>query len=223
MDDKRMIRVTGQGMIRIHPDVTCLTLKLNEIFPEYNEALLHSAEDTKQLQATLKPFGFESSDLKTTKFRIDASYESYKEHDAYKQRLVGYKYTHELKLEFDSDNERLGKILYALGHSAVRPEVRIGYTIKDKEGAKNAVIGKAVQDAKVKAENLTQAADVKLGEILRIDYSWSEVKLEADPMDGDWFCDLAVTLAQKESSYDVGIEPDDIEVKDSVTVIWAIL
>jgi hypothetical protein len=32
-----------------------------------------------------------------------------------------------LKLEFDSDNELLGKVLYALGGSDIRPEFGISY------------------------------------------------------------------------------------------------
>ena len=53
-----------------------------------------------------------------------------------------------MKVEFESDNNRLGKILYALTNCPVKPEFRISYTVKDPETAKNELLGKAVSDAK---------------------------------------------------------------------------
>ena len=74
----------------------------------------------------------------------------YKDKGTYKQRFIGYKFRHTLKVEFESDNERLGKVLYALANSPVRPEFRLSYTVKDPEAVKNALLGKAVTDAKEK-------------------------------------------------------------------------
>ena len=154
----RTIRVTGKGQIKVRPDMTRITLSLEGTYPEYGEALRRSSQDTEQLKDLLTGFGFERSDLKTLNFHVDTEYESYKDRGAYKQRFVGYKYHHAMKVEFESDNERLGKVLYALAHSPVRPEFRLSYTVKDPEAAKNELLGKAVTDARVKAAVLTQAA-----------------------------------------------------------------
>lgn len=59
-------------------------------------------------------------------------------------------------MEFASDNERLGKILYALGNCDLHPEFRISYTVKNPEAAKNELLGKAVKDAKEKAVVITE-------------------------------------------------------------------
>ena len=128
-----------------------------------------------------KSFGFDRSDLKTLHFNVDTEYESYREKDVYKQRFVGYKYSHVMKLEFDSDNERLGRILYALANCPLHPEFRLSYTIKDPETAKNELLGRAVIDAREKAAVLAKAAEICLKDIQSIDYSWGQINLEVQP------------------------------------------
>ena len=219
----RTIRVTGKGQIKIQPDMTRITLSLEGTYPEYGEALRRSSQDTEQIKDLLTGFGFERSDLKTLSFHVDTEYESYKDHGAYKQRLVGYKYHHTMKVEFESDNDRLGRVLYALAHCQVRPEFRLSYTVKDPEAAKNELLGKAIADAKAKAAVLTGAAGVALKDIQSIDYSWGQINFEVQPMNRmlmvEECCDSAINEV---GSYDMDIEPDDIEVSDTVTVIWEI-
>ena len=216
----RTIRITGKGQIKVKPDMTRIALSLEGTYPEYGETLRRSAEDTEQLKDLLAEFGFERSDLKTLNFSVDTVYESYKYKDTYKQRFAGYKFHHLMKVEFESDNDRLGKVLYALANSPVKPEFRLSYTVKDREAAKNELLGKAVTDAKKKASVLTKAACVTLKEIQSIDYSWGEIDFEVQPMNRMLMADLP--MMDDAESYAMDIEPDDIEVSDTVTVIWEI-
>lgn len=219
MDNMRVIRVTGKGQIKVKPDVTRITMTLNGIKKDYAKTLEFSAEDTEKLKAILKPFGFESTDVKTLEFDVNSEYESYQDRsNQWKRRFVGYKYEHILKIEFDSDNERLGKILYALANASVAPELRLSYTVKDPEAAKNLLLSKAVDDAIAKAGVLSKAANVTLKEIQSIDYSWGTINFEVAPMRN-----LAMSAKEcAEESFDMDIEPDDIEVSDTVTVVWEI-
>ena len=216
----RTIRVTGKGQLKVHPDMTRIVITLEGKNFDYGITLKRSSETTEKLKDLLLPFGFERTDLKTLSFGVDSEYVSYKENDEYKQRFDGYKYRHVLKVEFDSDNKRLGKILYALAHCSLNPEFRIGYTVKDPEAVKNELLGKAVQDAVAKAGVLAGAAGLKLGEIQSVDYSWGRVDFEVYPMDK---CLAEPMCADGGSSYDLDIEPDDIEVQDTVTVVWEII
>lgn len=220
----RQIRVTGKGQIKVHPDTTRITITLEGRSLDYGETLKRSSDDTEQLKATLEPFGFGREDLKTLSFDIDTKYESYEEkrqgRTEYKRRFVGYEFTHVLKLEFESDNQRLGKILYALAKCQLQPEFHLSYTVKDPEAIKNVLLGKAVQDAMAKAGVLSAAAGLRLGEIQNMDYSWGQVRFECEPMDK---CVIAEPcMADGASSYNMDIEPDDIEVQDTVTVVWDI-
>ena len=219
LSEIRTIRVTGKGKIEVKPDMTRITLTLEGTYPEYDETLRRSSESTDQMKDLLSNFGFERSDLKTLNFSVDTDYESYRENGEYKQRFIGYKFRHILKVEFDSDNKRLGKILFGLAHCPQHPEFRISYTVKDAEAAKNELLGKAVKDAKEKAAVLTQAAEVNLKNILSIDYSWGEIDFEVSPMNKMMLCE---SCSAPDDSYDLDIEPDDIDISDTVTVVWEI-
>lgn len=215
----RTIRITGKGQIKVKPDMTRLTITLEDTYREYSETLKHSSEATKQIKDLFLAFGFEKSRLKTLSFNVDTEYKNYSEHNTYKRIFVGYSYRQVLKIEFDSDNKLLGKILYALANSPLHPEFRISYTVKDPEVAKNRLLSKAMQDAKKKALVLSQAADVTLKDIQSIDYSFGELDLQINSVQNMLPSKASVPSIQ---DYDIEIEPDDIDVTDSVTVIWEI-
>ncbi len=218
MAEKGTIRVTGRGMLKLRPDLTRLTLTLQGREPEYADALRRSAEDTRTLRGALEGLGFAADALKTLFFNVDAAYESYRdERGDYRNRLVGYEFRHTLKLDFPSDNERLGRTLYALAHSSVQAEVNISYTLSDPEAAKNALLERAVRDARAKAEVLSAAAQRRLGGLLSVDYSWGEVNVAVQPMRklaaAEACCDSAA------NRFDLDMEPDDVDLSDSVTLV----
>ncbi len=215
----RTIRVTGKGQLSLAPDLTRITMTLEGLCPEYSETLRRSSEDTEALRELLSRFGFARSDLKTLNFSVDAEYESIQERGSYKKRFVGYRFHHSMKVEFDSDNQRLGKLLYALANAPVKTEFRITYTVKDPESAKNELLGRAVKDAAAKAAVLAEAAGLRLGAIQSIDYSFGELVFEVQPMNRMLMADRS--LSAKES-YDLNIEPDSIQVSDTVTLVWEI-
>ena len=218
----KTIRVTGKGKIKVHPDMTRITVTLDGLWPEYGEAVKHSAEDSEVLKDLLEPFGFAKKDVKTLSFSVDPEYESYEEKHVWKQRLIGYRFRRTMKLEFDSDNGLLGKILFALANAEkITPEFRISYTVKDPEASKNALLAAAVTDSAAKAKVLAKAAGAKLGELQSIDYSWGEISFEVAPM-RQMSAKMMVDSAAEYDSYDVDIEPDDIEVTDTVTLVWEI-
>lgn len=216
----RTIRVTGKGQIKVKPDLTRITMSLEGTYPEYSETLRRSSEDTEKLKEILAGFGFDRTELKTVSFSVDTEYESYEEKGAFRQRLAGYRFRHTMKVEFLSDNDRLGKILYALANCPAKPEFRISYTVSDPEAAKNELLAKAVTDAKQKASVLTAKAGVRIKDIQSIEYSWGEIEFEAQPMNRMLMA--GAPAAPMARSYDMSIEPDDINASDTVTVIWEI-
>lgn len=218
----RIIRVTGKGKLSVKPDTIRLNISLEDIRESYEETLKQSSEQTEQLKDCFEKLGFERNDLKTLYFNVDTKYESYQDRNKeWKRKFVGYKFTHSFKLDFPAENERLGKVLYALAHCPIHPEFSIAYTVKDMEQCKNLLLGKAVADSKQKAEILTQEAGAKLGQVITIDYSWREMEIISRPMNKMMEpCMMMEDCAA--GSYDMDIEPDDIDVTDTVTVVWSL-
>ncbi|MBQ6267512.1 MAG: SIMPL domain-containing protein [Clostridia bacterium] len=217
----KTICVAGAGKIRRKPDLIGITLTLEGTQVDYGEAIRRSTEATEQLRDLIADAGFERTALKTLDFNIDTEYEGYEENGIYKQRFVGYKYRHLMKVEFDADSDRLGKLLYAFADCPAKPEFRIGYTVKDPEAAKSELLANAVADAKAKAEALAKAAGVKLKQIRRINYSRNEINLEVVPA-GRLMMAKDCCAAAGVNSYELGIEPEDVTATDTVTIIWEI-
>jgi len=187
----RVIKGTGKGVLKVPPDTTRLTISLEGIYPEYTDALQHLTEDTEHLKDVLETLNFPRKDLKTLSFNINTKYESYKDENGnYQQRFQGYQFSHIMKLEFSNDNDLLGRTLYAVAHSNLKPKIRISYTVKDTEAAKQELLKNAVRDATAKAQVLAQAAGVSLGEIQSIDYSWGKIDLEYKPTNTDEWASL---------------------------------
>ena len=217
----RTIKVTGKGVVKLKPDLIRISLTLQDVRIDYSEVLKESARQVEMLKDAFEKIGFCRNDLKTLNFNVDTENESYKDkNENWLRKFVGYKFTHYMKIEFDADNELLGKVLYALANVPVKPEFRISYTVRDVEKAKNLLLKDAVTDSKEKAAVLTEAAGVALGDIMAIDYSWGEIDfVSGSTVDYMSLHDDCLPCA---GSIDMNIEPDDINVSDTVTVVWEI-
>lgn len=211
----RTMRVKGKGNLSIKPDMTRVSISLSNTCKKYEESLSISAENSNLLRKIVSDLGFNESDLKTVNFDVDVQNESYRDrNDNWKQRFIGYKVSHSLKIDFESDNDLLGRLMGRLAACPAKPEFNISFFVKDTETAKNRLLGYAIRDAKAKANVLAEASGVKLGEIKNIDYSWGEIRFESDRM--------PVACGPADASLNIDIEPDDIDVSDTVTVEWEI-
>lgn len=216
----RNIQVTGKGKLSVKPDTIRLTIRAVGVYPDYEKTIKESADQTKALRESLEKSGLEGKKLKTKQFAIESEYESYRdEHDDYKRRFVGYKFDHRTEIQFPNDNDQLGRTLYELSHCSVEVEFKIFYTVSNPEKVKNDLLKKAVEDSRGKAEILAESAGVSLGEIEHINYSWGELQILSQPIDK--FMTEPMILESK-ASYDIDIEADDIDVDDTVTIVWEI-
>lgn len=215
---QRTIRVKGKGKISVKPDMIRLDITANEVCKEYDEVIEKSALCIKKIKETVERAGLSSKELKTVKFDVDSKYESYRDkNDNYKSRLVGFQYTQKFYIQFPNDNIQLGKILYELSHCDVNVEFSIKHTVKDINSVKNELLAKAVQDSKIKAEILSKASGATLGDIINIDYSWGEIEIYSEPIQN--YCLAESTISEP---YNIDIEAEDIDLQDTVTIVWEI-
>ena len=218
----RTIRVTGTGTVRLKPDTMQLDVMLSGKEKEYTKALERSAADTAVIRQLVLGQGFAEEDLKTLSFAADPAYEGYEDkHGNWRQRLTGYEFHHRLKLVFPFDNDRLGRLLYALSRSGVTPEFTVSYTVKDREAAKNGLLAAAVRDAGQKAEVLARAAGLALGAVQSIDYSVEQPAFEVRPMN-KMLARPEMAVGAAADSLPLDIRPDDVTAEDTVTVVWEV-
>lgn len=110
-------------------------------------------------------------------------------------------------------------MLGAIAVCIAEPELNVQFTVKDKEAVDAALLQSACANAKAKAEILTKASGVTLGELVSIDYNWGELHLFSQTQyDMEDDC-MRMGSAAPTS---IEIEPDDIDISDSVTFVWEI-
>ena len=219
----RTIKVTGKGKFSVRPDTICLKMCIRDLCDTYEDAIDQSGKRSDELREAISVLGFQKSDLKTLDFGIDMKYDRFQEDSKrWKREFQGYQYTHSIKLEFDSNNQLLGKVLRVLRGIPFHPEILIEYTVKDQEAAKCELLKQAVKDSRRKAEVLCEAAGVSLGEIITIDYSWGGLSLYSKLLDMTLDSDCEDDCVFQDEDLSLNIEPDDISVSDTVTIIWGI-
>ena len=216
----RTITIKGVGRLSLKPDQVAVTLCLKTTDPVYEEAMRAATAELAQLRAAIAGVGFAEDDLKTASFDIDTVYESDCDRDGnYRRRFVGYRVTHELKLELAYDTQRLSRTLGEIAACVGEPELTIRFTVKDQDAVNAALLESACVNAKQKAEILTRAAGVPLGTLLSIDYNWGELHLYSPTSCSVGSADLAETCGAPAA---MAIEPDDIDVSDSAVFVWEI-
>ena len=216
----RTITIKGIGKLSLKPDQTEVSLCLKTTDAVYDKAMDQAARHLELLRAALAGIGFAKDDLKTTNFSVDTKYESERDKKgSYKQVFVGYCVTHQLKLTFAFNTQRLSETLSAVAACIAEPELRIQFTVTDRDAVNAALLASACTNAKAKAEILTKASGVTLGPLISIDYSWSELRLYSPTrFEMEDACMMKACAAPS----GMEIEPEDIHVSDSVTFVWEI-
>lgn len=213
----RTITVKGVGKVSAKPDYAVVSLKLEAKNRDYESAMKTAAKQITSLNESLAAVGFEKEAVKTTDFRVQTDYEDYKDPRGNYQRIFrGFVIRHQLKLAFDFDSKRLSQALSVLSQCLAHPELSVDFTVKDTAAVNEALLTDAAKAAKKKARILCKASGVKLGQLLSIDYNWGELDIYSDTK-YDFNCESPICLSDGPV-----IDPDDIKVSDSVTLVWEI-
>ncbi len=214
MED-RVISVKGKGKASVPPDTIEINMILTTVKPTYEEALNAASRDLDELRLCLRSAGFDKKDIKTTNFRVDTKYENISDANGnYRRVFVGYEVTNNLRIEFEQNAMMLTRVLNALAGCKSTPEFSIRYKVKDDTEVKDLLLERAVEDARSKAKVMAEAAGVRLGKVLSIDYSGSDIQLYRD------IYSINKNLISTGGAPNIDLQPDDIDVEDTVTVVW---
>lgn len=217
----RTIRVKGEASVSAKPDLIELKINGTSVHYDYAKTVEEASKQTRTLRKVMEESGLSGEDLKTKSFHIETEYKSYRDkNDEYQRRFIGYRYRQTHKIRFKLDNKQLGKTLWSLAHSDLNVEFSLSYTVENHEPIKKKLLEEAVQNSREKAEILATASGVKLGLLQSIDYSWIDMNLMTPTY--RIFEDSNVMSAEMSDSYDIDIDPEDIEATDTVTIVWGI-
>ncbi len=208
--NSRTITVRGSAKVSAAPDWVVISFTINSEHYDYGKCMEQVAMQTESLQKDLAAVGLERDSLKTVDFEIDTHFQKVSGRHVFR----GYKAVHHLKVEFPFEKEYLNKVLRALSRTQSQASFSVSFQIKDPEPLRHKAIAEAVKNAKIKARVLAEAAGVMVGNLVHIDYSWSEIRFHSS-LEYD-----TVTESMPSPSYD--FTPQDVNVSESVTAVWAI-
>ena len=211
----RTITVKGTGNVSARPDYIILSLNIETLSKTYDRAMSEATERIERLQGAAVCVGYHKEDLKTTSFDVKTRYENVKDRQGnYKREFVGYACSYRLKLAFDFDSKQLAKVISAIADCGAQPELSIAFTVK------NPARISATENAIAKAEILCKASGSTLGQLLNIDYNWGELNVYSRTSYEVEDCIQPLMAMSKCSAPE--IEPDDIDVSDTVAFTWEI-
>ena len=217
----RTITVKGVGSASAKPDYITITMTVEALDISYDKAMLDAAKRIEMIQRAAVEVGYEKEDVKTLNFNVDTRYENLKDRQGnYKREFAGYSCSYRLKLAFDFDSKQLAKVLGAIAKSGAKPELNISFTVKNPAKVSEDLLVSATENAQRKAAVLCRASNAELGQLLTIDYNWGELSVVSQTrysMD-----DLVQPCLAMGVDYAPEIEPDDIDVSDTVAFVWEI-
>lgn len=215
----RTITVRGVGSVSVKPDYITLSMTIDSQDKSYDRATEEAARRIDILQDATVSVGYKKDALKTASFNVETRYENVKDRQGnYKREFSGYACIYRLKLSFDFDSKQLARVISVIADSGAKPELSIAFTVKSPAKVNEELLISAAENTKAKAEILCKASGNKLGELLSIDYNWGELNIVSRTTYEMEDCIPPMMAMSKCAAPE--IEPDNIEVSDTVAFVW---
>lgn len=212
----RTITVKGVGSAVSRPDQITIPITLTARDLDYQQTMCMATEQHEALKASLSTCNIPAADIKTLDYNVDARYENERDRNGnFKNRFCGYECTHQLRVRFDLDMQRLGQVLCAIADCSAQPRCNVQFGVKNPEAMMQAVLENAAKNARAKALILATASGVALGELQHIDYSWTDVNFYSETR-------MLCAASSDEMRSPMAIEPDDVSASENVTFVWGI-
>jgi len=156
------IWVTGQGKVTAVPDIVALRLGVEAQEASVAEAQTQAAEAMDKVTEALTDNGVAEKDIQTQYYSISKVTKWDREKE--EETVIGYRVTHTVTVKI-RDIDKAGAIIDAVAEAGgdLTRINSIGFAIDDPSAYYEEAREKAMADAKAKAEQLAELADVTLG------------------------------------------------------------
>lgn len=211
---RRTLTVRGRGVASADPDLTILSFNIVGRDPSYSASVEELNERVEALKRDLEGAGLERSQLKTTSFNVIADRRYDRDRNDYV--FLGYQASHRMRLELSFEKEMLNRVLGRTARSASEATVSVSFDVSDHEALRREAMRAAVADAKESGRALAEASGVTLGEMVRIDYSFVEIRARSMSYE---FGDYDMVAADSPAP---DVEPEALDAEEGVAIVWEI-
>ena len=161
----RTMNVSGTGKVKIEPDIAYVNIGVRSQSPEPTEAFSENNAIAERIIQKLMDMGVEQKDIQTRNFNI------------YKQEGQRFEGEEEPQSTYVVENtvavvvrdlDSLGEVLSTMVSEGANTIHGVTFDVEDRETAIEEARKLAIADAKSQAEEIADAADLKLGKIRNI-------------------------------------------------------
>lgn len=214
----RTITVKGIGSMTVPPDTVTVIIYLSCLDKVCETASQVTADKTDEIRRICRKFDFPESALTTTDYTVKTEYEY--DTPSGERVFVGFECRHTMYLEIPADIPVLTSLLSELSESTAQPEVSLSFSVENEEELKKKCLEAAAADARERAEILSKASGVILGDLQTIRCTWESLHNTALT---DFRMDLApVGPGNARLCKAPAITPGNIDVVENAEFVWEI-
>jgi len=158
------ISVSGEGKVSAEPDMAEIIIGVESRAPTAKEAASQNSEDMNQVMAVLEEMGIAEEDIQTVDYSIRAEMD-YRGDEG--PKVIGYVVDNAVRVKV-RDLDLVGDLLDEVTEAGANNIYGITFTIEDPRPVQEQAREMAVAEARSKAQQLAEAADVRLGDLLSL-------------------------------------------------------
>lgn len=159
-NEPRTINVSGQGEIQAEPDRASLTLGVESRKPKLEEARADVAKAVDAVLKLTRDLKIDSKYVRTTRINVQPEYNW--DNNARERQLLGYYVSRQVEVDL-RDLEKLGQLLERAVDLGINQIGDPQLDSSKRRELERKALAEAVQDAKLNAEAVAQAAGARLG------------------------------------------------------------
>ncbi|MGD2147640.1 MAG: SIMPL domain-containing protein [Anaerolineae bacterium] len=207
-EQQRAVTVVGTGKVSLVPDVARVNIGADAMADTVSAARREVEGRTEAILVALEQMGVEAKDIQTSHYSIHYEREPTPRipMESVPAGHGGYRVSSVMRVTV-RDVERAGAVLDAAVDAGANQVHGVTFTVEDESTWQGQARGKAMADARARADELASLADVRLGQVLSV----SEV-----------IGGFATGMVSYERSTGGGIAPAELELSTRVQVTFAI-
>ena len=212
----RTISIKGVGKAKRNPDLVIFRISTSATSKDYADSVDNSNMIVNKIKMDFEKMGFSGDELKTVNYYTRPVYEDVEVgviNKRQRREVTGFTVLHDLKMEFDLDNDKINEVMRCLKKYGDDVDFNIQFSVRDKQSMKMDVILDATKNARFNAEALAEASSVELGDLLKIEYNWTDINIFSM---SEYACNMDIPCP------DVQFNPQSIEISDNVSFVWQI-
>ncbi|MBQ9264445.1 MAG: SIMPL domain-containing protein [Clostridia bacterium] len=205
-EENRVIRVSGNATVSLAADFATLQIGVNTRNASIGEAQAENARLMQAVIAAIQQAGVGEKDVITSQFNVYSNYD-YSVDDQGREVRTNYYQVENMLSVTVRDLSRVGAVLDAAMNAGANTTYGITFDSTQANEAYQKALTRAVQDAAMKAQVLSDAAGKELGELITVDAS-----------QGNYSYGVSNVYSAKAASDETAIISGDVSVTANVVL-----